>query len=174
MKRSAPTGSAAVEQGSPAGSAAVSIPFAAMSLQQRLELAAEKAVESAAVARTLAFELETGHTPDLVELRQAMAHQVHITANTLSNMPLSASREDYFDYLTESNTIMHEAAAARVRHDAPPVTRTKRTLLRGVSDCVAMPEPTPSPMRHRWISGTGWVPDWAASGLGQDGYEDGY
>ena len=94
-----------------------------------------------------------------------MTHQVRITANTLSNMPQSASREDYFDYFTESNGIMHEAAAACVRHDAPPVTRTKRTLLRGVSDCVAMSEPTPSPMRRRW----GDV-DWADSGIGQDGY----
>ena len=49
------------------------------------------------------------------------------------------------------------------------LTRTTRTLLRGVSDCVTMSEPTPSPMRRRW----GDV-DWADSGIGQDGYQDGY
>ena len=54
-----------------------------LNFQERLEEAAEMAVETAAIARVAAFEATTGSAVDLSELRAATDHQVRVTTATL-------------------------------------------------------------------------------------------
>ena len=98
-----------------------------LNFQERLELAAEMAVETAAIARVAAFEATTGSAVDLSELRAAVDQQVRVTTATLNAFQATAG-------------------------SAVATNRVNRTLLRGVSDVTVVSEPTPSPMRRRWAS----------------------